>query len=238
MVHQEAIHHGFAVAVHKHRLAEDLHRVQGWRRRQADLDGVKHLQHSPVLRHIIVEIPETQFPLTQVPVEQVAPVAFIHHDQVVGVNRGLVFLAAEQQPLHHCLHGGDLHPGVGFGLPLAQVLDAIDVGKALQAFHPRFLEGIGGLAAQFGAINQKQHPPKPAGFEQAVDQGDAGFCFACAGGHRQHDVPLARCNRRFGGLDRTALVGPQRKAKAERFPPQLLMGQVHVLARQRLETFG
>ena len=164
--------------------------------------------------------------------------AFIHHDQVVGVQCGLAFFVAEQHPLHHRLHGGDVHPGIAFHFALAQFLDAVDVGEALQAFHPRFLEGIGGLGAEFGAIHQKQHPPESPGFEQPIDQGHAGFGFARAGGHGEHDLPLACSDCRFGGLDRTALVGAQGKAKAERFPPQLLMGQVHVLARQRLEAFG
>ena len=162
---------------------------------------------------------------------------FIHHDQVVGVHRGLVFLIAEQQSLHHRLHGGDVHPCIGINFALAQFLDAVDVGEALQALHPRFLEGIGGLGAQFRAVHQKQHTPESPGFEQPVDQGHAGFGFARACGHCEHDLPLTCSDCRFGGLDRAALVGAQGKAKAERLPPQLLLGQIHVLACQGLEPF-
>ena len=134
--------------------------------------------------------------------------------------------------MHHRLHGGDVHPGVGFGLALAQFLDAIDVGKALQALHAGFLEGIGRLDAQFGAIHQKQHPPKAAGFEQAVDQGHTGFGLAGARRHRQQNLPLSRSNRRFRGLDGTTLVGAQRKAIAEGFPSQLRIGLGQILPRQ------
>ena len=215
MVHQEAIHHRLAVAVHEHRLAKDHHRVQCRCGRETDLDSIKHLDHLPVLRDVVVEISEAQLTLTQLPIQQIAPVAFIHHDQVIGVHRGLVFLAAKQQALHHRLHGGDVHPCIAFHLALAQFLDAVDRSEALQAFHPRFLEGIGGLGAEFRAVHQKQHAPESPGFEQPIDQGHAGFGFARAGGHGQHDLPLACGNRRFGGLDRAALVGAQGKAKAE-----------------------
>ena len=64
VVHQETIHHRLAVAVYEHRLAEYPHRVQGRRGRESDLDGVKHLEHLPIFRDVVVEIPEAKLTIT------------------------------------------------------------------------------------------------------------------------------------------------------------------------------
>ena len=135
---------------------------------------------------------------------------------------GIVVLAGIQDALHHALHGGDVHGGVGIWLLLVQLLDAENVGKGLQALHARVLERIGRLFAERRAIHQEEHAAEALGLEQAIDERDAGFGFAGAGGHGQQHVALATGDGGFGGLDGGLLIVAQREPVGEGLVLELL----------------
>ena len=84
MVDQLAVDHGLAVAVVKHRRAEDLARVQRRRRRQRDLGRVEIVEHAAVGGQIIVEIAEAEIVLAQLGVQRVAAMRLVDDDQVVS----------------------------------------------------------------------------------------------------------------------------------------------------------
>ena len=129
---------------------------------------------------------------------------------------GVVVLAGIEHALHHALHGGDVHGGVGVGLLLVQLLDAEDVGEGLQALHARVLERVGRLLAERGAVDQEQHAAEALRLEQAVDERDAGLGLAGAGGHREQHLALALGDGGLDRLDGGLLVVAQREAVVER----------------------
>jgi FAD/FMN-containing dehydrogenase len=63
-----AIDNGFAVAIRKNRLAENLDRVECWRRGQPHLHSIEVLDHPPVLRDVVFESAEREFGVGQVPI--------------------------------------------------------------------------------------------------------------------------------------------------------------------------
>lgn len=160
--------------------------MQGWGGREPDLDGIEPVQHPAVFGDVVFVATKPELGVGQLPVQQIAAVAFVHHDAVVCIHgrRGIV-IARGQHALDHALHCGDMHGGVGIGLRHVQLLDAEDVGEGLEVFHARIFEGVGGLLAQGGAVHQEEHAAEALGLQQPVDQGDAGFGLAGAGGHGQ-----------------------------------------------------
>ncbi len=205
--------------------AEDLRRVQRRRGGEPDLHRVEVVEHPPVLRDVVVEAPETELGVGQLAIEQVAAVALVHDDAVVLIDRrGRGVLGGIEHPLHHALHGGDVHRGVGVRRCVLQLLDAEDVGEGLQVLHPRVLERVGRLLAERGAIDQEQHAPEPLRLQQAIDERDAGLRLAGAGRHREQHLALALRDGRLDGLDRGLLVVAQREAVVEGLVLQLLVG--------------
>ena len=210
--------------------------MQGRRGGEADLDGVEIVQHAAVFGDVVVKAPKAQLGVRHLAVQRVAPVAFVNHHAVVGVHCGRGHaLCGEQHAAHHALHGGDVHRRVVVGRLRLQLLDAKDFCKGLQALHARVFEGVGSLLAQGRAVHQKQNASKALGLEQAVDQRDAGFGFASAGGHGQQDFALALRDARFGLANGALLVGPQRKAKVKCRVVQARMGSHFVGLQQVLE---
>ncbi|MDT4871090.1 hypothetical protein FQZ97_1062010 [compost metagenome] len=132
------------------------------------------------------------------------------------------------------MHGGDLDARVLAGHLFVQFLDAEHVRKGLQALHAGVFERVGSLDAQRGAIHQEQDAAKPFGFEQAVDQRDTGFRFACSGGHGQQDLALALADPALGFLDGGLLIVAQREAVVEGCLSELLVCARFISTEQRL----
>ena len=96
--------------------------------------------------------------------------AFVHHDQVILVDRRHVLLG--EHALHQALDGADMHLGRRVGGDVGQFLDAEDVGEGARADDAGGLELTGGLLAERGAVHHEADPAEPLGGEQAIQHGD------------------------------------------------------------------
>ena len=129
--------------------------MQGWGGGKADLYRIEMVQHAPIAGDVIALIPECDFGIIHLAVEQIAAMAFVHHDAIVGVHRQTTILCV-QHPPDQSLHGRDVHSGIRIGLLFVDLLDAEHIGETLQRLHLRFLERIGRLLAQRGTVDQEQ----------------------------------------------------------------------------------
>lgn len=147
-----------------------LRGVQCWRCCKSYLEGIEVIQYSTVLGDIILKSSESHLGVRQLAIKQITTMAFINDDAVILIDgwRGCVFRGV-QQALHHTLHRGDMHGGVAIRSLFIQLLNAKGVGKRLEVFHARVFEGICGLFAESGTVDQKQNTSKTLGFEQAID---------------------------------------------------------------------
>ena len=117
-------------------------------------------------------------------------------------------------------------------------IDAESFGEGLQVLHARIFEGVGGLFAQGGAIDEEQNAAEALGFEEPVDEGDAGFGFAGAGGHGEQEAATAGGDAAFDGADGVFLVGAKREAVVELFVGGFLFGAGFVAFEEGGESSG
>lgn len=118
--------------------------------------------------------------------------------------------------------------GVGVRRLILQFLDAKDVGEGLQALHPGVLEGVGGLFAERGAVHEEEDAPKTLGFEEAVDQRNAGLGLAGARRHGQQHLALSLGDGGFRGLDGGLLIVAKCEPIVEGFDGELFVGALLV----------
>ena len=214
VIDQITINHGFPVAVNEDWLPEDLGGVQCRGRSEANFDGIKVIHHSSVLGDVVTFGAEGNLDLVELPVQQVAPVALIHHDAIVLVDGGLI-IRGEQGALDHALHGSHVDLGIAIRGGLCQPLDIEGISKGLLVEHLGGFKGIGGLFPQGAAVHQEQDAAKALGLKQSVNQCNSCLGFACAGGHRQQDIVLAHNDGILYRADGFYLVGPQVKIEVE-----------------------
>ncbi len=240
LVDQPAVHHGLAEAIGEDRPAEDLRRVQGRRRGEADLDGVKVLQDAPVLRDVVLLTAEAELRVAQLAVEGVAAVALVHDEQVVLVHRGHVLRhLREEHALDQRLHGADVDLGRLVGRGLIEALEAEDLCEGVRAHDARRSKLAAGLLAERGAVHDEAHPPEAPRRQQPVERGDGKLGLARAGRHGQQQGPQARVGESsLHGLDGAALVGAQHEAEVEGLRGELGLRLARVLAEQRQQAVG
>ena len=80
VVNQEPIDHSLSVAVNEGRLTKNVDRVECWRCRQSHSHSIEVLNDTAVFGDVVIEIAEAQFPLTELPIQQVTAVALVDHD--------------------------------------------------------------------------------------------------------------------------------------------------------------
>ncbi len=171
MINKVAIDDRLPVAVCVNGLSEDLARVQRGRRREADAHGVEMIEHTAILRLVILLTDEADLLFRKLAIEDIAAMAFVHDDAIVGVHwKGRSAFCGEEKALHHALDGGDVDPSFGLGAQVADLFDLVDFGKALEPFEFHVAEGIASLRAEFGAIHEEEHAAKPLGADDPVEQ--------------------------------------------------------------------
>lgn len=69
-------------------MAKNLSRVQGRRGRQADLHGIKEVQHLTVFGQIVFDVAEADIAFAQFGVQRVTAVGFIDDDAIIHTRRG------------------------------------------------------------------------------------------------------------------------------------------------------
>src|SRR5439155_9267404 len=87
-----------------------------------------------------------------------------------------------------------------------------------------------------GPVHQEEHTAEALGLEQTIDERDAGFRFAGAGGHGKQHVTLATGDGGFGSLDGGLLIVARREPVGEGLALELLVRTVLVALQERRET--
>ena len=213
--------------------------MEGGRGGEADFDGIEIVDDTAVFGDVVFEAAEGEFGFGEFAVEQVAAVAFVDDDAVVlvdGGRRGTFF--GVEDAVDHALHGGNVDGGGGVGRLAVDFLDAKGVGKGLQVFHARVFEGVGGLFTKGRTVDQEENAAEALGLEEPVDEGDASFGFAGAGGHGEQQAATAGGDAAFDGADGIFLVGAKGEAVVEFFAGEFLFGGGFVAFEEDVESGG
>ena len=155
MVHEITFDDRFPVGVFKDRLTEDLRRLQGRRRRQADLYGIKIIQRIAVLGLKVFLVRKHRLFIRHIPVKDIAPVGFIGDDQVVIGNGGHRLIITIEKALDQTLHRGNLQFRLLIERSVIKSLYVIELVQGQQVLNLPVIEGIPGLLAQRIPIYQK-----------------------------------------------------------------------------------
>ena len=95
--------------------------------------------------------------------------AFIHHDQIILINRRRIGgVIGEQHPFDETLDGADMQASFFIRLHVFKALHAEQLAKCLWAFDGRAHEFVAGLFAQRGTVHNEADVAETLGGQQAV----------------------------------------------------------------------
>ena len=209
MVDEIPVDHRFPVGILVNGPAEDFRGLESRSGGEADLHPVEIVQHPAVLALVSSFVPVKQFPLAHLPVQEIAPVGFVHDHQVESRDGRHRIISGSEQPADHALDGGNLDPGLRSQFRISQLVHGIDLVQGLQFFQLHFGELPVGLFPQGVPVHQVEDPAEPAAFQEAIDQSQDHPGLAGAGGHGQQDFFPSLADGFFGLFHRFDLVGIQ-----------------------------
>ena len=213
MVHQESVNDRLPVGVAEHGRSENLRGLERGRGRQSDFDRLKIVDDLAVFALVVALIAVQLLVVGHFPVKNIAPVRFIHDDQIiVGDRRHGLAAFTVQNAFDHALHSGDVDTGFLVDCFIRQPVDGVNLVQGMQFLKLDVLEYIQSLRAQGIAIHKEQDATETFAFQKAVHHAQHCPGFPRPRGHGQQNRLRPALHGPLGRLDGAELVLTQIEA--------------------------